>query len=713
MSESTISEMRALRERCRDLNGTVASDYRAYFDRGHRLFFRLPSARPTSPNSISVTTSATALMALAQTHSLSHVICVEPADVLRDTLLEQLTRLLSFKWSSSELPQNNAFTAALVVRAAGVLLRSRFLDMSDITSLVRRSDDVELVAGVPQAITDAWRRLDGLNLRKIAELFIINAPDSLRVMAYKPTAPIAYWLVSGAVQLEVSRNPSDWRGLAMWLVGEFSHQISLISADHPALMDPVGMAMAAAACRRLETYVPTLRREVAWFPSREELLNGVRLFIGKQNSAGSWEKYFPLFHYPSAGANHCWHVEVLEAVLSEFPEILEDSDNVHQISHALRWLEMNRIVWSDGSNQSYGWNAGGQLETLANGEPESWATGVVHIALSAISSQLTTAIRKRILRVRGGAEITAPDRQSWEHILDCSIVVNGAASKTYLKHVIEECMIDPIVHEESANGHIDRLPKTVKRSALLFGPPGTGKTRMVRAISEALGWDFVEILPSEFLVTGLEGVYSSANSVFHDLQDLHRAVVFFDEMDALLQRRVDGQGRQSLAVHQQFMTTSMLPHLAGLYNAGRVLFFFATNYFQSFDAAITRAGRFDMLLFVGPNDWNLKAQRIHEFAEFSDKGRIASVGAQLLTWIPATDALAEPLTRATFSETRGLFREACKGKHIDDAITDGILSTTSFREIVENWRDKRFSLYTDEILKKQYEEESKMSEIRW
>ena len=101
-----------------------------------------------------------------------------------------------------------------------------------------------------------------------------------------------------------------------------------------------------------------------------------------------------------------------------------------------------------------------------------------------------------------------------------------------------------------------------RRSALLFGPPGTAKSSLVRAIAKKVGWPLVELNPSDFLKEGLPRICTSqANDIFKDLKDLSRTVVFFDEMDALAQKREEG-----IDVTRQFLTTSMLPKLS---NASR------------------------------------------------------------------------------------------------------------------------------------------------
>src|ERR1700730_294655 len=121
MPEPAVDDLRLLRRRCRKLNELVVADYREFFDATRKHFFRLPTAPPTSSSPISVTTSATALMALGQAQQLEKVLCPTDTSAVQEEVLSQLKLLLSAPWSSSSLPQNNAFTAAIVVRAAGLL----------------------------------------------------------------------------------------------------------------------------------------------------------------------------------------------------------------------------------------------------------------------------------------------------------------------------------------------------------------------------------------------------------------------------------------------------------------------------------------------------------------------------------------------------------------------------------------------------------------
>jgi hypothetical protein len=140
------------------------------------------------------------------------------------------------------------------------------------------------------------------------------------------------------------------------------------------------------------------------------------------------------------------------------------------------------------------------------------------------------------------------------------------------------------------------------RSAVLFGPPGTGKTSIVEALAGAIGWQYIEVLASDFLRDGVDGVPARADRIFELLMQLDRCVVLFDEIDELIQDR----SREGSDPFGRFLTTSMLPKLAKLWKQRRVMFFVATNHVSRADAAITRTSRFDARIFVAPPGLEVK-----------------------------------------------------------------------------------------------------------
>lgn len=144
------------------------------------------------------------------------------------------------------------------------------------------------------------------------------------------------------------------------------------------------------------------------------------------------------------------------------------------------------------------------------------------------------------------------------------------------------------------------------RGAILFGPPGTSKTTLARAVAAAVSWDYVELHASHFVADGLPNVQRTADEIFKRLGEIDKAVVLFDEIDELVRERED----KAADVFGRFLTTSMLPKLAELWALRKILFFVATNHVAFFDAAVIRSQRFDSLLFVPPPSFDSKKQQL-------------------------------------------------------------------------------------------------------
>lgn len=170
-----------------------------------------------------------------------------------------------------------------------------------------------------------------------------------------------------------------------------------------------------------------------------------------------------------------------------------------------------------------------------------------------------------------------------------------------------ECPILEYIHKniiEVIQDSPRQLPSSAKRSvsALLFGPPGTHKTSIVKAIADGLGWPIVSLSPGDFIEKGLEYIEAQASVVFSRLHQLCRVVVLFDECDELFRKRAPkGESEQTRGI-AAFVTATMLPKIQDLHDTGRILFFVCTNQFKSMDKAITRGGRVDHVIAVGPPD---------------------------------------------------------------------------------------------------------------
>jgi hypothetical protein len=684
-----ITNLRELRRRAREISRDAQRDL-ADFQKPDGTFSTLP---PPKAGKIHITTTCTALMALIAGRLLDSV-C--PSNDKQKNIATVFKHVVEHEWKSEGLEADNAFSVAFVLRAAGFLLSEGKMTRVDLLRLKHKGKSIEDIAKkvAKDAVNDFMNafgvRIDTENQKET------TAAASMR--SYPPKAAIVYWYVDGVHSLKIDIGKAGWYTLSQWAATEFGQQIARVSADDDALMDPVSLMMAACLVARLKKIMnehPSTDDTLAQlFPSKTELNRAVSMLFEHQRPSGIWPKYFPMFHFANAGANYCFTFEMLEALVSEMDpvEIFALPKVLSGFGRAANWCVLNRLKYKTGGREYSGWNSGGSITTLLASKPESWATATVHWFLHKLDDALSKAIQHAVLEKYGVVTSVEPDRRGWDALADADVEIQS--TQDTVKTVLEREFITRLL----TVAQDARLKIPDRRSALLFGPPGTAKTTLVRTLAEAVAWPCVEIRPSNFLERGLDNIYVVADEIFADLTDLSGAVIFFDEMDALVQSR-----NESLDATRQFLTTSMLPKLAGLHKEGRSVFFFATNYRMTFDEAITRPGRFDLLLCVGPPSWREKLKNVGEMVTATWPGRtltrsmkpeeldavVSQLRDKLKLWAQDKD-LGEKLGRFTYDEMKVLIEELLKDTQEKDSLATAVaqLEKEEFVSKAQLWATK-------------------------
>jgi hypothetical protein len=635
MSELDLSNIRRLRGDALELVAHNGADISQFLHKKDRLTFRRRPEQKSTKGDVKVTTSCSCLMSLALGSKLEQVYPKKTKESAKRAFL----RIFRASWRTAGLGLNNAFSTVLVIRAFGMLVEAGVIEKGFASTELR-----------------PYTPLGRTSLRGIAR-WLAGDINRFQINKYPATAALLYWFLDGVTRGGIGITASQCRSFCAWAQKEFNHQRSLVLAGHEALMDPVAMAMAACLCARLRKFVEKTKSEpfaraLKLLPSSVELGHGISTLFDHQAPSGIWRKYFPLFHYPKAGSNFCFTFEMLEAVLLEFGspdfEYLDSAKILKGLSDAVAWCTKYRLAFIADRTTYNGWNSGGELDSLNDEKPESWATAVVHMFLWELQHALAIKTQ-HVLLEQYNAQPAWLDDSHWNRLLDMDVRLQGG-SKTRVKAILERHIIRAArKFRPFSDQKID-----ARVSALLFGPPGTSKTHLTSALASRLGWPFVLIDPSHFLSRGIEQIYSRAEEIFRDLRDLHGIVVLFDEMDALVRARGE---KQPLDITSRFLTTSMLPKLAALHDQATLLFFFATNYQEDFDSAIKRPGRFDVLLCIGPPSWDEKLAHINRFLpDGTSPADLEKVRRKLIRLYQSCNAQERALlTLLTFKEMKTFF----------------------------------------------------------
>jgi hypothetical protein len=666
MSKDLVNKLRKLRSDAAELNRTLVTDLRPFLHSEDSVTFRLFPYKQSIKGDVTVGTTCTALMALAMNGQLEDFYGKSFAV---SSAKRSFGLVVEAPWSSSGLDDDNAFTTTLILRAAG------FLTSHDI-----------LAADASQTL-----KHNGKSLADVAGIVGRDIRDGLKIKFYPATTTLGYWFVDAVERLRLDMPAEFWSNAVTWAAEKFKEELSFVAAGQDAMMDPISMAMGACLAAKLRVILtqkvePSYQEMLKLLPSDDRLEHGLSLLFKRQSASGIWPKYFPLFYYPKAGVNYCFSFELLEAVLNEFQAwpILETDSITEGLERAVSWCAgANRFKYTHESVLYCGWNSGSEIEPLRNRVPEAWATGVVHMFLRTLQTTLSAIIDRHVCQQRATVRPFGRDPKRWDDLVDTSVEIQNV--NTSVLTVLQEHIVNPTL--SATNG---QLGKKQARSVLLFGPPGTSKTSIVRAVAEKLGWPLIELSPSDFLRNGMDKIFKKANQVFEDLSDLSKAVVFFDEMDAVAQNR-----QSDLDVTRQFLTTSMLPKIAALHDEARVLFFMATNHISELDPAITRPGRFDLLLFVGPPSWKDKLTRIDKILEdigISDPDQIDEVKTLLEERVASAShpGIVEFLSLFTYGEFVSFLRRI---RSKDDllSVLKG-MSKDNFHAEINEWANKLITL---------------------
>jgi len=161
-----------------------------------------------------------------------------------------------------------------------------------------------------------------------------------------------------------------------------------------------------------------------------------------------------------------------------------------------------------------------------------------------------------------------------------------------VKAELRESIVVPLEKKEIAYTYGIKPPSGI----LLFGPPGTGKTMLMRALAHEIGYMFIEIRTNEILS---QWYGESEKNLFEAFDSARKSgkptILFFDEIDAIGKKRTEYSADD---VGPRVLTVLLREMDGAVKSKTPLLVIGATNIPQQLDAALLRPGRFDKIIYM-------------------------------------------------------------------------------------------------------------------
>ncbi|XP_041506562.1 AFG3-like protein 1 isoform X2 [Microtus oregoni] len=144
------------------------------------------------------------------------------------------------------------------------------------------------------------------------------------------------------------------------------------------------------------------------------------------------------------------------------------------------------------------------------------------------------------------------------------------------------------------------LGAKIPKGAMLTGPPGTGKTLLAKATAGEANVPFITVNGSEFLEMFVGVGPARVRDMFAMARKNAPCILFIDEIDAIGRKR--GRGHLGGQSEQENTLNQMLVEMDGFNSTTNVVVLAGTNRPDILDPALTRPGRFDRQIYIGPPD---------------------------------------------------------------------------------------------------------------
>jgi len=237
------------------------------------------------------------------------------------------------------------------------------------------------------------------------------------------------------------------------------------------------------------------------------------------------------------------------------------------------------------------------------------------------------------------AQTVRPSSMADSSLELAQVTLDDVGDMADVKQVLTETVLWPLTYPDA----FTRLGVEAPRGVLLYGPPGCGKTYLVKAIAGSGRANVLSVKGAELLTKWVGESEASVRDLFRRARQAAPTLIFLDEVDALAPVR--GQSTDGGTTDR--VVAALLTELDGVEDLRNVVVIGATNRPDMIDPALLRPGRLERIVYVPPPDAGGRAAILRSAA----KGVPLSADVDL-------DVLGGELELFSAADCAALIREA-------------------------------------------------------
>ncbi|MCK4757057.1 MAG: AAA family ATPase [Thermoplasmata archaeon] len=161
-----------------------------------------------------------------------------------------------------------------------------------------------------------------------------------------------------------------------------------------------------------------------------------------------------------------------------------------------------------------------------------------------------------------------------------------------VKEDIKESIMMPLLMSDITAKYGVEAPHGI----LLFGPPGCGKTMLMKALANELKVEMITVKCSDIMSKWYGESETKLAELFETARERRPAIIFFDDLEAMAKHR-DMYAGDDVTPR---LLSILLSELDGMDNAVGIILVGTTNKPELIDPALLRPGRFDKVIYVSP-----------------------------------------------------------------------------------------------------------------